>query len=143
MALNHNTIMGRLARDPELRRTTTGKSVVSFTIACDKPGKDAGADFIPCVAWEKTADFINQYFMKGSPIAVEGRLTSRQYETKEGEKQTVLEVTVSQAHFCGKKEQTDGYTGFVKNSDGFAGGEPEYKQNDFATLDGVDSELPF
>ena len=134
MALNHNVIMGRLARDPELRRTTTGKSVVSFTVACDKPGKDSGADFIPCVAWEKTADFINQYFTKGSPIAVEGRLESRQYENKEGKKQTVLEVKVSQAHFCGKKEEkTDEYTGFVKNAPA-----PEY-----SILDGNDDALPF
>ena len=133
MALNHSTIMGRLARDPELRRTTTGKSVASFTIACDKPGKDAGADFIPCVAWEKTPDFINQYFMKGSPIAVEGRVSSRQYETSDGQKRTVVEVTVSQAHFCGKKEE---------KSDGFAAGEPEYKQNNFSILND-DSALPF
>lgn len=134
MALNHNVIMGRLARDPELRRTTTGKSVVSFTVACDKPGKDSGADFIPCVAWEKTADFINQYFTKGSPIAVEGRLESRQYENKEGKKQTVLEVKVSQAHFCGKKEEkTDEYTGFVKNA----------PASQFGILDGDDSALPF
>lgn len=134
MALNHNVIMGRLARDPELRRTTTGKSVASFTIACDKPGKDNGADFIPCVAWDKTADFVNQYFMKGNPIAVEGRLTSRQYETKDGKKQTVLEVTVSQVHFCGKKEE---------KSDGFAGGEPSYTQGNFSVLDGDDESLPF
>lgn len=134
MALNHNVIMGRLARDPELRRTNTGKSVVSFTVACDKPGKDSGADFIPCVAWEKTADFINQYFTKGSPIAVEGRLESRQYENKEGKKQTVLEVKVSQAHFCGKKEEkTDEYTGFVKNAPA-----PQY-----SILDGNDEALPF
>lgn len=132
MALNHNVIMGRLARDPELRRTNTGKSVVSFTIACDKPGKDSGADFIPCVAWEKTADFINNYFMKGSPIAVEGRLTSRQYETKEGKKQTAIEVTVSQAHFCGKKEER------AESENNSAA--PAHQ---FALLDGDDSALPF
>lgn len=106
MALNHNTIMGRLVADPEMRRTTTGKGVVSFTLACDKPGKDSGASFIPCVAWDKTADFINNYFVKGSPIVVEGRLESRQYKTKDGQKRTVLEVVVSQAHFCGKKEES-------------------------------------
>jgi single-strand DNA-binding protein len=106
MALNHSTIMGRLVSDPELRRTTTGKAVTSFTIACDKPGKDSGASFIPCVAWEKTGEFIDNYFTKGSPIAVEGRLESRQYETKEGQKRTILEVVVSQAHFCGKKEES-------------------------------------
>ena len=134
MALNHNVIMGRLVKDPELRRTGTGKAVVSFTIACDKPGKDAGADFIPCVAWEKTGEFIDNYFHKGSPIAVEGRLTSRQYETNDGQKRTAIEVVVSQAHFCGKKEEkTDEYTGFVKNAPA-----PEY-----SILEGNDNALPF
>ena len=131
--LNHNTIMGRLTADPELRRTNSGKAVTSFTIACDKPGKDSGASFIPCVAWEKTGEFIANYFSKGSAIIVEGRLESRQYETKDNQKRTVVEVVVSQAHFCGKKEE---------KSDGFAGGEPAYKQNDFTLLDN-DEALPF
>ena len=140
MALNHSTIMGRLVADPELRRTQSGKSVVSFTVACDKPGKDNGADFIPCVAWDKTADFINNYFLKGNPIAVEGRLSSRQYETKEGQKRNVLEVVVSQAHFCGKKEAAnDGYTGFVKNEPAA----PEAPAQQFTILEGDDSALPF
>ena len=134
MALNHSVIMGRLAADPELRRTTTGKAVTSFTIACDKPGKDSGASFIPCVAWEKTAEFIDNYFLKGSQIAVEGRIESRQYDTKDGQKRTVVELVVSQAHFCGKKEE---------KTDGFAGGEPQYKQNNFAVLSGDDEQLPF
>ena len=102
--LNHVTIMGRLVRDPEIRRTNSGKAVCSFTIACDKQGKDSGASFIDCVAWEKTADFINNYFLKGSAIIVEGRLESRQYETKDGQKRTATEVVVSQAHFCEKKK---------------------------------------
>ena len=135
MAMNHSVIMGRLVANPEMRRTTTGKAVVSFTIACDKPGKDNGADFIPCVAWEKTGEFVNQYFLKGNPIAVEGRLSSRQYETKEGQKRTVVELVVSQAHFCGKKETADdGYTGFVKN-------DPEPAQQ-FGLLND-DEKLPF
>ena len=103
--LNHITIMGRLVRDPELRRTNSGKAVTSFTIACDKPGKDSGTSFIECVAWEKTAEFINNYFMKGSAILLEGRLESRQYETKDNQKRTVVEVVVSQAHFCEKKKE--------------------------------------
>ena len=103
--LNHSVVMGRLVRDPELRRTNSNKAVTSFTIACDKPGKDNGASFIECVAWEKTAEFINNYFLKGSAIIVEGRLESRQYETKDGQKRTVTEVVVSQAHFCEKKKE--------------------------------------
>lgn len=128
MALNHSIIMGRLTRDPELRRTNSGKAVVSFDIACDKPGKDSGASFIPCVAWEKTGEFINQYFSKGSAIAVEGRLESRQYETKEGQKRTVLEVVVSQAHFCGKKEESTS---------------EKAPAAQFAMLDDEDMQLPF
>lgn len=103
--LNHITIMGRLTAEPELRRTNSGKGVVSFTVANDKPGKDNGASFIPCVAWEKTADFIKNYFGKGSAIIVEGRLESRQYETKDNQKRTVLEVVVSQAHFCERRKE--------------------------------------
>lgn len=135
MALNHSTIMGRLCSDPELRRTGTGKAVVSFTIACDKPGKDSGASFIPCVAWEKTGEFIDNYFSKGSAIAVEGRLESRQYETKDGQKRNVLEVVVSQAHFCGKKEETV--------PDGVGRTTTPTPASDFGLLSGGDEQLPF
>ena len=132
--LNHTTIMGRLVRDPELRRTNSGKAVVSFTIACDKPGKDSGASFIDCVAWDKTADFIGNYFAKGSAIIVEGRLESRQYETKDNQKRTVHEVVVSQAHFCEKKKENPNM--------GIEINEPAVDNNGFTILD--DSEtLPF
>ena len=131
--LNHSVIMGRFVRDPELRRTNSGKAVCSFTIACDKPGKDSGASFIDCVAWEKTAEFINNYFMKGSAIVVEGRLESRQYETKDGQKRTATEVVVSQAHFCERKKE---------ESDGFSKGEPTYQQNNFTDIDS-NEPLPF
>ena len=132
--LNHSVIMGRFVRDPEIRRTNSGKAVTSFTIACDKPGRDSGASFIDCVAWEKTAEFISNYFMKGSAIIVEGRLESRQYEAKDGQKRTVTEVVVSQAHFCEKKKEEE--------SDGFSKGEPAYQQSNFTTLND-DSALPF
>ena len=131
--LNHSVIMGRFVRDPEIRRTNSGKAVCSFTIACDKPGKDSGASFIDCVAWEKTAEFIDNYFMKGSAIIVEGRLESRQYETKDGQKRTVTEVVVAQAHFCEKKKD---------ENDGFSQGEPTYQQNNFTQLDN-NGPLPF
>ena len=130
--LNHSVIMGRLTAEPELRRTNTGKAVVSFNIACDKPGKDSGASFIPCVAWEKTGEFIANYFTKGSAIVLEGRLESRQYETKDGQKRTVLEVVVSQAHFCEKKKEENAQAPFT---DVVVGG--------FAPIDGPDETLPF
>ena len=126
--LNHITIMGRLTADTELRRTNSGKAVVSFNIACDKPGKDNGASFIPCVAWEKTGEFINNYFGKGSAILLEGRLESRQFDTKDGQKRTVVEVVVSQAHFCERKKE-DAPTQTTA-------------PNDFAVLDNNDP-LPF
>lgn len=133
MSLNYSVLMGRLVKDPELRRTNTGKAVTSFTVAVDNFGKDSGTSFISCVAWQHTGEFIDKYFMKGSPIVVEGRLQQRQYETKDGRKASVTELVVTQAHFCGKKEQNDG----------FAGGEPEYKQNNFADLPDDGDEFPF
>lgn len=133
MALNYSVLMGRLARDPELRRTNTGKAVATFTVAVDNFGKDNGTSFISCVAWDKTGEFVSNYFLKGSPIAVEGRLQTRQYENKDGKKQTVTELVVTQAHFCGKKEE--------KSGGDF--GSPAYQQNNFTPLDGDDGELPF
>lgn len=128
--LNHSVIMGRLTADPELRRTTSGKAVCSFTVAVDKPGKDAGASFIPCVAWEKTAEFIEKYFHKGSLLALEGRIESRQYETSDGHKRTVVELVASQVHFCEKKENNE-----VKPTGGIPSG--------FAMLEDDDAQLPF
>ena len=138
MALNHVSIQGRLVRDPELRRTNTGKAVCTFTLAVDNPGKDSGASFIDCAAWEKTGEFVNNYFLKGTAIIVEGRLASRQYETSDGKKRTVTEVVVSQAHFCEKKQEKEEYTGFVKNTSNST-----FQTQDFAMLNDPDAELPF
>jgi single-strand DNA-binding protein len=135
MALNHVTIQGRFVRDPELRRTSDAKAVASFTVAVDKPGKDRGASFLSCVAWDKTAEFIDQYFTKGSPVIVEGRLDQREYETKEGQKRTVVEVVVTQAHFCGKKEES------VPEGAGRTTAPAPAQQ--FTMLEGDDSALPF
>ena len=130
--LNHVAIQGRFVRDPELRRTSTGKAVCSFTLACDKLKE--GASFIECVAWDKTGEFISNYFLKGNAIIVEGRLESRSYETKDGQKRTVVEVVVSQAHFCEKKENTQ--PSFSTPS--FAS-----PASDFAMLGDLDEDLPF
>ena len=132
--MNCSILIGRLVRDPELRRTGTGKAVTSFTIAVDNFGKDSGASFIPCVAWEQKGEFVNNYFLKGSQIAVRGRLQSRQYETKDGKKQTAIELVVDEVSFCGKKEQP---------GDGFSGGEPAHQQANFTPIENNDDELPF
>lgn len=108
--LNVIVIQGRLAADPEMRQTTTGKSVCTFRIACDRGRKDANGnsqtDWIPCTAWEKTAEFIYKYFQKGSMIAVDGRLQSRQYQDKNGQNRIAVEIVANNVNFCGSKEST-------------------------------------
>lgn len=107
--LNNISIMGRLVADPQMRQTTTCKAVCSFRIACDRGRKDANGqnqvDWIDCVAWEKTAEFICRYFAKGALIALTGRLQTRQYQDKNGNNRTAVEVVASAAYFCGSKEQ--------------------------------------
>ena len=107
--LNVVAIMGRLARDPELRQTTTGKNVASFRIACDRGRRDANgqnqADWFDVVAWDRTAEFVCKYFQKGSLIAIDGRLQSRSYQDKTGNNRTAIEVVASNVHFSGKNEQ--------------------------------------
>lgn len=106
--LNRVILMGRLVADPELRQTTSGVSVATFRIAVDRNYQAKGAaekqaDFIPCVAWRQTADFISRYFAKGRMIALEGSLQSRSYEDKTGAKRTAYEVIVDQAYFADSK----------------------------------------
>lgn len=109
--LNAIAIMGRLSRDPELRQTTTGKNVASFTIACSRGRKDANGkdlvDWIPVVAWEHTAEFVCKYFEKGSLIAIDGRLQSRTYKDRDGNNRTAIEIVANNANFAGSK-RTDG-----------------------------------
>lgn len=105
--LNKVILMGRLVADPEFRTTQSGVSFVSFRIAVDRnytpKGAERQADFIPCVAWRQTAEFINRYFSKGRMIALEGSLQSRNYEDKTGARRTAYEVMVDQAYFADGK----------------------------------------
>lgn len=102
--LNVIAIQGRLVRDPEMRQTTTGKSVCSFTIACDRGRKDASGknlvDWISVVAWEHTAEFICKYFQKGQMIVLDGRLQSRTYKDRDGNNRTAIETVASSAKLC-------------------------------------------
>ena len=104
--LNVFALQGRMARDPELRQTTAGKSVCNFTIACDR-GKDQ-TDWFDVVAWEKSAEFICKYFRKGSMILLEGRLQSRKYQDKNGNNRTAVEVVAGNVNFCGGKQENGG-----------------------------------
>lgn len=108
---NKVILHGRLAKDVELRKTASGKSVASFTVAVNRPKtKDSTptADFIPCMAWEKRAETISQWFHKGSEIVVEGRIQVRSYEKNDGTKGYVTEVVVHDFDFCGTKKDNGG-----------------------------------
>ena len=114
--LNVVAIMGRLARDPELRQTTTGKSVASFRIACDRGRRDANgqsqADWIDVVAWDRTAEFVCKYFQKGSLIVVDGRLQTRTYQDKNtGANRTAVEVVANNINFAGPKSSSPASNG--------------------------------
>lgn len=110
--LNVTAIMGRLSRDPELRQTTTGKNVASFTITCSRGRKDANGkdlvDWIPVVAWEHTAEFVCKYFEKGSLIAIDGRLQSRSYQDRDGNNRTAIEIVANNVNFAGSKSTGGG-----------------------------------
>ena len=105
--LNVVAIMGRLVADPELRTTTQGHSVCSFRIACDRSyvqqGQERQADFIDIVAWRHQADFVSKYFQKDSMIAVEGSLQTRNYQDKNGNNRTAVEVVANNISFAGAK----------------------------------------
>lgn len=118
---------GRLARDPEVRYTQSGKAVASFTIACNrqvKKGSDGKqtADFISCVAWEGIAQTVNNYLTKGREVLVEGRLQTRSYEAKDGSKRYMTEVIASNLEFCGKREDTAPMVGQNTGSFPYSGG---------------------
>lgn len=106
--LNVVAIMGRLARDPEMRQTTTGKNVASFRIACDRGRRDVNgqslADWLDVVAWDRIAEFICKYFQKGSLIVIDGRLQTRQYQDKNGQNRTAVEIVANNVNFGQSKE---------------------------------------
>lgn len=143
--LNHVSIMGRLARDPELRTTTSGKSVVSFTIATDRNRKDANGqnqtDWIRMSAWEKTAEFICKYFQKGSMIAIDGRLQSKTYQDKNGNNRTDMEVVVEEVNFVGAKSASNADS----NAQPAARQQPTAQPQTAPQFEDVsdDSDLPF
>ena len=139
--LNVATIMGRFVRDPELRKTGSGKSVASFSLAVDRDRKnesgDRDVDFIDCVAWGQTCDFVSKYFQKGSMAVVSGRLQVRSWTDKDGNKRRASEIVVGNIYFAqsrldGRQEQDCSPSQTVPNL-----------PDDFAQLDGEDLSLPF
>jgi single-strand DNA-binding protein len=144
--LNHITIMGRLTRDPELRRTGSGIAVASFTLAVDRdfPNKESGekeTDFIDCVAWRQTGEFVSKYFTKGRMAVVSGRLQIRKWQNDQGENRYSTEVVADNVYFGDSKRE--GNTGNTPTP------APSYTPpvtpdaSDFALLDDDDAQLPF
>lgn len=171
--LNHIVIMGRLTRDPEQRRTGSGVSVTSFTVAVERDFAQDGkkeTDFIDCVAWRQAGEFVGKYFQKGSMIVVSGRLQIRRWTDKDGNKRRTAEVVADNCYFGETKKSADAntgnYGGHTFSSYGSYGGSyPEtqaqidrvsnqgftpppypgnsYQQQDFAELTDDDAQLPF
>ena len=168
--LNHITIMGRLTRDPELRRTGSGIAVASFTVAVDRDfaSRESGereTDFIDCVAWRQTGEFVSKYFTKGSMAVVSGRLQIRGWTDKDGNKRRTAEVVADNVYFGESKRGNEGNSNYGGNSYGgnnYGGNSyggynnapapapsyggynaPSAPASDFAMLDDDDAQLPF
>ena len=161
--LNHITIMGRLTRDPELRRTGSGVAVASFTVAVDRDfGKNENGeketDFIDCVAWRQTGEFVSKYFTKGRMAVVSGRLQIRSWTDKDGNKRRTAEIVADNVYFGDSKRDGDsspysapggsfgGYSAPASVPAGDFGGysaPASAPVSDFAMLDDDDAQLPF
>lgn len=141
--MNKVILMGRLAQDPELRSTSETKiAVARFTVAVSRPKvtgqSEQTADFISCVAWRQTAEFITKYFYKGKRICVVGELRTRKYVDRDGYNRTATEVVVSEVHFCGDKD--------TQPTEEPAQDSPlprSIATEEFTALIGEDDDLPF
>lgn len=152
--LNRVVIMGRLVRDPELRRTQSGIAVTSFRLACDSDFKSQSGErtttWIDVVAWRQSAEFVSKYFAKGRMAVVEGRLQSRDWTDKDGNKRTTIEIVADNIYFGDSRRDGDGGTrqdtfGASNYSNAPGGGyaPPIGGSSDFAEIDEEDGELPF
>ena len=163
--LNKIVLMGRLTRDPELRRTNGGTAVTSFTIAVDRDFKgqngEKETDFIDCVAWRQTGEFVSKYFQKGSLIVVSGRLQIRNWTDKDGNKRKTAEIVADNVYFGGSKKDNQSEQNGQNSYDPYNPvskytSVPYYNPHgsvmgigvkpavtDFALLDDDDAQLPF
>ncbi len=143
--INKAILMGRLTRDPELRHTGSGTPVCSFSIAIDNGyGDNRSTDFINCVAWNKTAEFVEKYFTKGRMIIVVGRIQTRTWEGQDGKKNYATEVVASEVSFGESKRSSDegGYTAPSTSSAAAMPEMPTDTDDDFVTLE-TNDDLPF
>ena len=142
-------LMGRLTYEPELISTLNGVSVIHFQVACDrnyqKDSQNRQADFIDCVAWRQTAEFISRYFHKGSMIAVEGTIQTSNYTDKDGNKRKQIEVLANNVSFCGGKSEngSQGTQGAQNEQYTQGGMNIDYDDADFEEIVDDDDDLPF
>ena len=146
--LNHIVIMGRLTRDPELRRTGSGTAVTSFSLAVDRDFKSQSGeketDFIDIVAWRSTAEFVSKYFTKGRVAVVEGRLQIRDWTDKDGGKRRSAEVVADNVYFGdSKRDGADSYGAPAYSAPASRASAPMGGHSDFAEIGEEDGELPF
>ena len=149
--LNHITIMGRLTRDPELRRTGSDLAVTSFCLAVDRDYKpedgERECDFIDCVAWRQKGEFVSKYFTKGSMAVVEGRLQIRNWTDKDGNKRRTAEVVADNVYFGSTKPKDESRSSYSQQQSpgnyGYSYPPVAQPGSDFAVLDGDDAQLPF
>ena len=130
--VNRMILQGRLCADPEQRYTNNGTAVCSFRVAWSETVKDRETKlFLNCVAWQGTAELICKYWQKGKEILLEGKLSTREYEDRGGNRRSVTEMTVDRVHFCGKSEDAQG---MPPRTEG---------KSQFVEMDEDDSDLPF
>ena len=147
--INMVALMGRLTYEPELRTTPSGVSVLRFQVACDrnyqKDSQNRQADFIDCVAWRQTAEFISRYFHKGSMIAVEGNIQTSNYTDKNGAQRKQIEVVANNVSFCGGKSGNGSQdTQTAQNEQYTQGGiDINPDTSDFEEIVDDDDDLPF
>ena len=152
--MNKLTIIGNLTRDPELRTTQAGVSVTSFTVAVDRDfggrdGSERQTDFIDCVAWRSTGEFVSKYFHKGSMIVVSGRLQSRKWQDRDGNNRTSWEINADNVYFGESRRDGDSSrdsysnTTYSSSYDSGRSSAPAPASNTFVELDDGDGELPF
>ncbi|MDD7357511.1 MAG: single-stranded DNA-binding protein [Eubacterium coprostanoligenes] len=147
--INMVALMGRLTYEPELRTTPSGVSVLRFQVACDrnyqKDSQNRQADFIDCVAWRQTAEFISRYFHKGSMIAVEGTIQTSNYTDKDGNKRKQIEVLANNVSFCGSKTEngSQGTQGAQNEQYTQGGMDINPDTSDFEEIVDDDDDLPF
>ena len=146
--LNQISVQGRIVRDPELRRTASGKAVTSFTLACDRDFKnqqtgEKEVDFIECVAWGGTAEMVEKYFHKGQMAVATGRLQLRDWTDKNGQKRRQAEILVNSIYFCGSKENGTQASSGADNGYSTPAYQAPAPAANFAELDGEDEQLPF